>query len=358
MRDARAGAATLLLLLAVQTRPTRAQESVSRFSLESALSADVFDGDNVSTRPNLIVDVTAQLRLGDHWVVYVRPWARLPRTTVWDWEIYQAAVRYERGGRVAVRVDAGRIASPIGLGLMDASPATNPTIMPHIAYFSPMLPFDTGGPRVNAIASTYPLGVVATASTDRWDARAAVVSTTPTRIDEVHLATNPPSTPTVEAGAGVTPIVGLRLGVSFARGAYLSRSELRQPPATDPDATIVGIEGEYAFRYTKVSGEWIRNRLDARGTTFDASTWFVQGQQTLSPRWFVAGRHEGVASPVAGSGTVFAANTVFKAVEGTAGFRLTPELTLRGSYYTRQPYGRSTWDQQVGAQIVWARRWW
>jgi hypothetical protein len=298
------------------------------------------------------------VRLGDRWIVYVRPWARLPRTTEWDWEIYQAAVRYERGGRVALRVDAGRIASPIGLGQMDTSPATNPTIMPHIAYFSPMLPFDPGGPRVNAIASTYPLGVAATTSTDRWDARAAIVATTPTRIDEVHLPSSPPATPTFEAGAGVAPLVGLRFGVSFARGAYLSRDERRAPSASAPDATLVGVEGEYAFRYTKLSGEWIHSRLDARGAAFDASTWFVQGQQTLSPRWFLAGRHEGVASPIAGSGSVFAANPVFKAIEATAGFRLTPELTLRGSYYTRQPYGRIAWDQQAGAQVVWARRWW
>jgi hypothetical protein len=67
-------------------------------------------------------------------------------------------VRYEHHGRIATRVEAGLIDSPVGLGMADSSPSTNPTIAPHLSYFTPMLPFGTGGPRVNPIASTYPPG--------------------------------------------------------------------------------------------------------------------------------------------------------------------------------------------------------
>jgi hypothetical protein len=44
-------------------------------------------------------------------------------------------------------------------------------------------------------------------------------------------------------------------------------------------------------------------------------------------------------------------------VEATAGFKLNPALTLRGSYYTRRFYTAAQWDHQVGVSLVWAQRW-
>jgi hypothetical protein len=80
--------------------------------------------------------------------------------------------------------------------------------------------------------------------------------------------------------------------------------------------------------------------------------------QTLSPRWFVAARHEGTSSPVRGVGGALAAQPRLAIVEATAGFRVTTEITIRGSYLARVFYGRTSWDRQGGAQLVWARRWW
>jgi hypothetical protein len=34
--------------------------------------------------------------------------------------------------------------------------------------------------------------------------------------------------------------------------------------------------------------------------------------------------------------------------ELTAGFRATRDITVKASYYARQPYGRQDWDQQGG----------
>jgi hypothetical protein len=42
----------------------------------------------------------------------------------------------------------------------------------------------------------------------------------------------------------------------------------------------------------------------------------------------------------------------------TAGFRVSPDVTLRSSYTARKSFGASTWTDQVGVSIVWARRWW
>ena len=344
-------------LAAMSAAPAAAQ-SLERFSLETSLALDQFRGDNVVNRPNILIDITGSVRLGGGWQILIRPWFAQRRTPDWDKQIYQAFARYEHQGRLGIRVDSGFIGSPIGLGVMDASPAMNPTISGHSGYFTPLLPFDTGGPRVNAIASTYPFGSQITASTNRWDARAAVVSTMPTRIYTVGGPPDPRATPVFEAGAGLTPHIGLRLGVSFARGAYLTSGELAVPGGGDRRATMAGIEGEYSVRYTKLSGELVSDRFETPAGTQAGYEWFIQGMQTVSPRWFVSGRHEGTSSPVQTSVPAFRDQPRTKMLEGTVGYRLTSELMLRASYQGRLNYGRTTWDKQYGAQAVWTRRWW
>ena len=44
--------------------------------------------------------------------------------------------------------------------------------------------------------------------------------------------------------------------------------------------------------------------------------------------------------------------------EMTAVFRISRDILLKGSYYTRQPYGRQDWDQQAAIQAVFQKRWW
>jgi hypothetical protein len=361
MREA--GIAALMLLV---TAPVFAQTSYERAGFDTTVGVDLFRGDNVSDRPQIIVDIVGTAQLGKGWQVFVRPWFRLARPLTptatppdWDAQIYQASLRYERTARVNVRLDTGYIASPVGLGLFDSNPKANPTIAGHSSYFTPMLPFDTGGARVPAIASTYPLGTLLTLSTDHWDARAAVVNSSPVRISIAGVAANPRSTPVVEAGAGVTPVTGLRLGVSLARGAYLTSAELAPAALSgDRDLTMIGFEGEYAVRYTKVTAEFIHDAFTTPTGDRLADAWFVQATQTLTPRWFMAGRHEGTSSPVVGSGAVFGAQPRMLANEITAGFRASRDVTLKASYYARQPYGRLDWDQQAGMSIVWQHRWW
>jgi hypothetical protein len=344
--------------------PASAQ-SVARFVLDSAVGIDAFGGENISHRPQIIIDVSAGVRIGDHWQLYVRPWFRLPRPSSptaaappWEKELYQAGVRYERPGAVATRVDAGYIISPIGLGLLDSRPNLNPTILPHLSYVVPMLPFDPTGPRVSAISATYPLGAQLTVSTTRLDARAAVINSAPTRAYLLGAPTNPRQTPAVVFGGGITPMTGLRFGASFAHGEYATREEITLPVSEGRSMTMAGGEGELEFGYTKIRGEIVRTAFETSTQTAVAYEWFVQGIQTLSPRWFLAGREEGTSAPPLISGIVVGQRTNFEVFEATAGFRVNPEITLRGSYDARRFYGSTNWDNQAGVSIVWARRWW
>ena len=364
----RAGVALAMLCAAA---PAAAQTSYQRFSLDTTAAIDFFRGDNVSDRPQIIVDIVGTAQLAKGWQLFFRPWFRLPRPTVtagieappppWDAQIYQASVRYERTGAVSTRVDAGYMPSPIGLGIFDVNPRQNPTIAGHTSYFVPMLPFDTGSARVPAIASTYPLAGVVTISTNHWDARAALTNSSPVRISIAGVTANPKATPVFEAGAGVTPTIGLRFGVLFAHGAFLTRDEFA-PSVTPGDRTLtlVGFESEYAFRYTKISGEVIHDTFTLPGSSVGATEWFIQAAQTLSPRWYVAARHEGTSAPIVGTGVAFSAQPNMFANEVTAGFRVTRDVLLKGSYYARQPYRTTSlpWDQQLGVQAVFQHRWW
>jgi hypothetical protein len=358
-----AGSAVFSFVLAV-TSSAAAQEP-ARFSLESVFAVDEFAGENASNRPQIVIDVSLAVRLGDDWQLLVRPWFRLPRPSSptapvpdWDRELYQAGLRYERRGAIATRVDVGQILSPIGLGLYDVRPGVNPTIVPHLSYLTPMPAFDPTVPRVSAVSATYPLGGQVTVSGAHWDARAALVNSAPTRIYAIAAVTNPRATPVFVAGGGVTPITGLRLGASFAHGLYATRDEITVPAPDGRAMTMASGEGEWAFDATKISGEILRTGFASLGGTSVAYEWFVQGQQTLTPRWFVAARRAGTSAPPLVNGIVVGSRTDLDTFEATAGFRVTTEVTLRSSYYTRRFYGSTDWVNQVGVSAVWSRRWW
>jgi hypothetical protein len=360
MRNATAVA---LALACVSAAPAAAQD-VSRVALESAIGVDEFGGDNAVTRAQVVIDIFAAVRVGDHWQIYLRPWFRQPRPSTatpdvvppWDTELYGAGLRYERPGAVATRVDLGYILSPIGLGLFDARPDINPMIVPHLSYVVPMPSFDATGPRATPVPNSYPLGAQVTVSTLRWDARAAVVNAA--RAYAVGAATNPRQTPFAVVGAGVTPKIGLRLGASFARGAYATSDEITTPGSDSRAVTMTGGEAEYAFASTKITGEAMRSSFERVTTAAVAYEWFVQGTQTLSARWFVAARRESVSAPLPSTAASAATRPTMDMFEATAGFRATPDITIRSSYYSRQSYNATAWDNQVGVSVVWARRWW
>jgi hypothetical protein len=361
VRKVRAVCAALAAL--VGTATASAQE-LERFTADSVIAVDVFRGENVSDRPQIVIDASAGMRVGDHWQLFIRPWLRKARPTTptgvapaWDAQLYQAGARYERPGPIATRFEIGQLVAPIGLGMLDWRPNLNPTIVPHLSYVVSMPAFDTTIPRQTPIAQNYPLGAQVTVSTLRWDTRVAVINAAPTHGWSIGADNNPRQAPILAGGAGITPVVGLRLGVSLAHGQYVAREETRT--RTDGRTmTLVGGEGEYAFRYTKLAGEMIRTSFETTAGSAEAYQYFIQGVQTLTPRLFAAARHEGTSAPPLVNGVVPGRRTHMKMIEATAGIRVTPDVTLRTSYYARQPYNATLWDNQVGLSLVWTRRWW
>jgi len=346
------------LVMALWSVPTAAQVQ-ARFSLDSVTAIDLFKGTN--GRPDQSVDVSGVIRVNDNWSVQVRPWffKSSGADATWAKEIYQAAVRYQRVGKTAVRVEAGYIASPVGFGMTEMRADTNPTIQPHLSYFVPLMPFERGAPGVNALTASYPLGAVASASRTAWDVRGGVLASTPSRRFALSLVrrTPLPLTPTAFIGGGVTPRQGLRVGGSFSSGPYASTEE-DAATAASHNLRMWTVEGEYAFDYTRVSGEYTRERFHHGATRDDASTWFVQGVQTLTPRWYVAFRHEAISAPPAIFAGPDSPRLSFRTTERTVAYRVAPEWTARASVTTQRFYMTTTTDTRAGVQLVWSRRWW
>jgi len=285
----------------------------------------------------------------------VRPWVQRAPTGEWNRQIWVATMRYERPGAIGFRVDAGLIPSPIGLANLMLRPQLNPTVSLPASLFQALPPVEFGAPRTTLLGAVYAFGANAGLSGRHWDARAAFIDTSPLRTRRIFGSTNPPRFNNVVIGAGLTPFVGLRVGGSVTHGGWERAGE--SPTITqNRDATIVTIESELAYRFTKVQGEWVRDLVETNNGTAVASGWFVQAQQTITPRWFAAVRLERMTAPAFTTFDTYV-DQELNGVEETIGFRITPDLTLRGDHRARRIFGRTTFDHQVAVSAVWWRRW-
>jgi len=337
-------------------RPVFAQQArPSMLAIDTSVALDeTLDATAGDYSTGVIMDAVVSADLGHGFEAIVRPFVQRLGSGAWNRQIWVAALRYERSGPIGLRVDAGLIPSPIGLANLTLRPQQNPTIAQPASLFTPLPPIDVRAPRMTLLGAVYPYGGQVTVSSSRWDARAAIVDTSPLRTRRIFAEVNPPRFANVVVGGGVTPIVGLRIGASVTHGGWQRANET--PFATaDRDATLVTVESEFAFAYTKLAGEWVRDRIETSGGDRIASGWFVQGQQTLAPRWFAAGRVERMSSPL-----VFGILTQEQHLTGTEevlGFRVTPEITVRLGHRARRGFGRPGYTHLAAVSVVWWRRW-
>ncbi len=356
----RAACLTWICALGVASPALAQQAHPSFFAVETVAAMDeVVDADgNAAT--GVIVDAVVSAGFGPGFEAIVRPFAsRLANSGEWNRQIWVAQLRYERPARISLRVDAGLIPSPIGLANLTLRPHLNPTISQPASLFTPLPPMEPRGMRATLLGAVYAYGVQTTVSSEHWDVRGAIIDTSPLRTRRVFAQTNPPRFANVVVGGGITPIVGVRVGGSITHGGWQRAGE--SPLVTeDRSATIATVETELSFRYTKLSGEWILDAMETSAGDSIAHGWYFQGQQTLTPRWFVSGRVERTESPAAfwlGGGPPLVVDQRLQGFEETVGYRVTPELTLRASHRARSGFGRPEYDHSVGVSAVWWKRW-
>ena len=344
------------IVLAQPTLAMAQQARPSRVAIDTAAAIDRTVAPNGSPTTGMMVDAIVSVGLGRGFEAVAWPIAqRLASTGAGTADLWIATLRYERAGRIGVRIDGGLLGSPIGLAnLTVRRPHLNPTISQPASLFSPLPAVEVRGPRGNLMGAIYPFGAQATVSGRRWDARAAVIDTSPLRRRGIFVDPKPPRFTNIVVGGGVTPFIGFRIGASMTNGGWMRAGE--SPINTvERDATVVTVESELSFGHTKLAGEWVRDAIDTSAATRVASGWFVQGQQTLAPRWFVAGRVERIASPLVTLTSVQLQRLTTS--EEVLGFRLTPEITVRAGHRARRGFGQPAYLHQYSMSLVWWRRW-
>jgi hypothetical protein len=307
--------------------------------------------------PFVFLDLTTTMRVNESLDVIVRPYARRLPGGDWDALLYQAEIRYQPIDRV--RIEAGIMSSPLGMGILEMRQDLNPAVNSPFYYFGPLPRFDPQADRVQVLAGGYPIGAIVSSSGSWWDVRGGVTDGTPAKYRKVFASNNPTPAAQLIAGAGVTPRPGLRLGIGLAHGAYREGDDAdyyNTPTALpDADATVFTVEGEFAVRYTRITGEWVHDRFESTTTPAITRGFYIQGVQTLTPRIFAVSRVTRVSTPVLiGDERVRWTRGQF---ELSGGYRLTQDWILKGGYEASRRFGASDWDHAATLSVVWAKRW-
>jgi hypothetical protein len=193
----------------------------------------------------------------------------------------QYGVRYS--GWHGLMLDAGKVQPVIG------------TFAPrHFSNRNPLI----GTP--DAYSLDYPLGAVLSGDFRHADFRAGVVTLPPT-----HAGYEPTPTPRLRpaVGAGITPVIGVRLGGSWTEGPYLNDAltpvELRSQPWTQYHQRVFALDARAAHGYLETYAEAARATYDVPGRAgaILGYTYYGEAKYTFTPRFYVATRAERNAYP-------------------------------------------------------------
>jgi hypothetical protein len=344
--------------LAVAAWPARAQETgvptdTRRVAVDTVIGTQDYVDDDGTSPAQYVVDAFTTAQIRPHWQVSFRP--KVWRTRG-DWEglVDQLSVEtdFRRGSNW--RIEVGRFPMPIGLGMTENRADLNAgMIWWHRAYYMPLPSLGADVPRVSLVSAVYPEGVQVSTSGAHWDARGALVDRAPVQF--WHAAPGSTRGPNGVAGGGVTPWQGFRLGAGVAWGQFADATDARG----GLDYRMASVEGEYAFGYTKISGEWTHDRFETVAGDRISKGWTLQAQQTLTPRIFVHVRASGITSPeVSRSVPATTIDRAYRSIDTTIGYRLTPQFTLRLGHTAMRGFTSQDYDQQVGFSFMWTRRWW
>lgn len=236
-------------------------------------------------------------------------------------DIEQTFLRYSFPSPLRLVLEAGKFATPLGSFSK--------------RYFSNINPL-IGTP--GSYDVSYPLGIKASGSAARFDYWAAVIDLP---LSNEKYVPEPSRAPRPALGAGVTPIIGMRLGAYFTQGPYLNRDlGPMLPPGAgwkDYRQKIMGFEVQYSRGYFEVNSEFTLSGYDVptRSEAVWGKAYYIEPKYTWSPRFFTALRLEkndyAYVKPL--SSTFWLARTVnYYDVEAGLGYRLGSGTVLKAAY--------------------------
>ena len=260
------------------------------------------------------------------------------RNGEWNRQIWIAEVRYERAGPVAFASRAGTSRRRSAWRTSRCGRTQPDDRAAGVALHVASLPRTPGAARQSAgrHVSARRAGDV---SATHWDARVAVIDTSPMRVRRVFgdpnsagFRGNPPRFTNVVVGGGVTPFVGFRVGASVAQGGWLRAGESRRSRRTATrTSSRSNPSSRSATRASPANGCTTRSRRAwgprrvrlVRAGRADTRAAMVRGRPRRKDR------HDRCRSP---SGRITPSRTFPRPTKQTLGFRLTPEITLRVSH--------------------------
>ncbi len=382
--------AVVLMAATVHAQPAAGyQAPLTRFGLDSVTSAETYV-EHDGAEAGAAIDLLGGWQAGPVQIL-ARPVLRRNHDGDWSADVYQLAVRHDRGRRVRMRLEAGYLPSPIGISPLETRASDNPLVAPITSYTTRLPLFEEGTPRTQLASPLYPLAVQATWSTPRWDLRTSVLESSLVRVRPLTGEYKPPRAPQLAVGGGITPRTGLRLGASAAFGRYARADEVAGGLGGDRHARILSVDGDYSVAYTRVYGDFVHTRLDRAEGYTTATALTVTAVQTLTPRWYVAARGQRLTtSHLLASGYESPHDQPYHhrhseedyalaalggyipgpddaphdlgpsdalTIETGVGFRLSPDLTVRASYLGYRAFVGRELEHHAVFSLVWTRRW-
>src|SRR5688572_3309446 len=134
--------ATATLLLAAVATNAHAQSWGAMAPPAIEAVAAVTTSSDELTDPFVFLDLTTTWPIGDRFGAVVRPYAHRLAGGEWEAEMYQLQLRYQSATKIPVRVDAGIITSPLGLGTLELRPDVSPAIKTPFYYYMPLPAFE------------------------------------------------------------------------------------------------------------------------------------------------------------------------------------------------------------------------
>jgi hypothetical protein len=190
--------------------------------------------------------------------------------------VEQAAIRYTISSRAVL--DAGKITMPLGTFSARRFSWRNPLIGTPDAY--PVL---------------YPYGVTVSGAAASLDYRAGVVSL-PMTHEDYSPAPSHAARPVI--GIGITPFIGVRLGLGYTWGPYLNdtltSTQLDGRKWSSYQQRVLVADLAASYGYFELFAEAGASAYDVPRTAepVEGLAYFVEGKYTFTPRVFVALRLE------------------------------------------------------------------
>jgi hypothetical protein len=214
-------------------------------------------------------------------------------------------------------------------------------------------------------ATTYPFGARIDGSIHMVDYRVGVVSLP---LYRPGYSPDPSAALRPAIGAGLTPTVGMRVGVSATAGPYLnhdlSASQLRGQDWKSYKQRVVAGDAQISRGYFEGNAEVTYSNYDVpgRSTPIDGVSFYLEPKYTFTPRFFMAARYERNDYPfiLPVSQTIWAANRVILSdVEIGAGFRATAstllKLSIRADHWTPNVNPQAPHDNGYAVAAQWSQ---